>query len=59
MTNQDRRVVQQRIGEICRYRQALTRMVKHPVTLEQAITDWFDRGYHLRPYHSGMEDLAG
>lgn len=59
MADKHHRLVQERIGEICHYRKILSRLVKHPVTLEQAIADWFERGYHVTPYPYDLEETSG
>ena len=46
MNSKQLRIVQKQISEIKEYREVLARLFKHRISLDQAITDWFEKGFH-------------
>ena len=48
MTPEQLKIVKSNISEIQEYREVLSRLFKYRVSLNQAIVDWFDKGYHNR-----------
>ena len=42
-------IIRERIHEIQQYRQVLSELLGYRVSLDQAIDDWFDHGFHHRP----------
>ena len=45
MTPDQKELVKKHIPEICTYRTVLSEMLKHPVSMDQAIADWLEKGY--------------
>jgi len=48
MNSKQLRVIQEQISEIKEYREVLARLFKHRISLDQAIADWFEKGFHKR-----------
>lgn len=48
MTPEQLKIVKNNITEIREYREVLSRLFKYRVSLNQAIADWFQNGYHKK-----------
>ena len=48
MTKEELRIVKEQISEIREYREVLSRLFKYRVSLDQAIADWFEKGFHKK-----------
>ena len=46
MTKKDMEIARKQINSIQEYRKVLSQILHHPITLDQAIADWFEHGYH-------------
>ena len=53
MTSEQLRLVKERISEIMEYREVLSRLYKYQISLNQAIADWFEKGFHEKLSKSG------
>ena len=48
MNSDELKIVKEQISEIKEYREVLSTLFKRRVSLDQAIADWFERGFHIR-----------
>ncbi len=48
MNTTQHKLVKEHISEINEYKEVLIRLFKQPVTLDQAIADWFEKGFHKK-----------
>ena len=46
MTPEQIQVIKEQISEIREYREVLSKLVKSRVSLNQAIADWLEKGFH-------------
>ena len=46
MTPEQFQIIKEQISEIREYREVLSRLFKSRVSLNQAIADWFEKGFH-------------
>lgn len=48
MTQEELMIAKKNMNSIREYRIVLSRMMKHPVSLEQAMVDWIEQRYYTR-----------
>ena len=48
MTPEQLKIIKEHIPEIREYREVLSRLFKYKVSLNQAIADWFEKGFHKK-----------
>lgn len=50
MTKREMEIARKQINSIQEYRKVLSNILHHPVSLDQAIADWIEHGYHRETF---------
>lgn len=46
MTSNEKEIIKKHLSEIIKYQAVLSNILKRKVTVEQAIADWIEKGFH-------------
>jgi len=49
-------IARENLHSIIKYKAVLSKLLKKPVSLEQAMADWLEQGYHLKQNAAGTAD---